>query len=97
MIIRITTRRLSLLQIGIFVDEAAVTVLCRRQPSYSLWSILHFGLSSISSVKGLVRGQQQQQQKGKGHMRKGSGRKCLIVCLCDYASYLNGSLHTSTP
>jgi hypothetical protein len=53
---------------------------------------------SFGSVKGLVRGQQQQQQqqqqKGGGRLRERNGRECLIVCLWDYATYLNDSLHS---
>jgi hypothetical protein len=50
---------------------------------------------SFGSVKGLVRGR-QQQQKGGGRLRESNRRECLIVCLWDYATYLNDSLHTST-
>jgi hypothetical protein len=46
-------------------------------------------------VKGLVR--RQQQQGARIALRKRSGRECLIVCLWDYATYLDDSIHTSTP
>jgi hypothetical protein len=46
-------------------------------------------------VKELVRG--RQQQRAKVALRKRNGRECLIVCLLGYVSYLNVSLHTSTP
>jgi hypothetical protein len=47
------------------------------------------------SVKGLVRG--QQQQGARTALRKRTGRECLIAYPWGYAIYLNVSLHTSTP
>jgi hypothetical protein len=40
-----------------------------------------------TTVKGLVSG--QQQQGARNALRKRTGREYLIVCLWDYASYLN--------